>query len=109
MDGWRRLAEGSDQLRFMVIYLPIPKLMSKVERQRDPYQAFAIGGSELASLIRSVRSTISSRSTAVNWQGNLPERGSTSLHCSGTAPKWPRLPANGFHGTTETPCLYKNN
>ncbi len=46
MDGWRRLAEESDPLRYMAIYLPIPKPRSRIERQRDPYQAFAIGGSE---------------------------------------------------------------
>jgi len=42
----RRLAESSDQLQSMVIYLPIPKPGTEVERQRNPYQALAIGGSE---------------------------------------------------------------
>lgn len=46
MEDWRLLAESSDQLQSMVIYLPIAKPRTEVERQRDPYQALAIGGCE---------------------------------------------------------------
>jgi hypothetical protein len=46
METWRRLADSAGELQSMVIYLPIPKPKTDVERQRNPYQPFAIGGSE---------------------------------------------------------------
>jgi hypothetical protein len=46
METWRRLADSSSDIQPMVIYLPIPKPKTEVERQQNPYQPFAIGGAE---------------------------------------------------------------
>jgi len=46
MEAWRRLAEPAGTLQPLVIYLPVAKPKTLVERQRNPYQAFVIGGSE---------------------------------------------------------------
>lgn len=46
MESWCRLAAPSDALQSMVIYLPVEKPKTEGERQRNPYEAFAIGGSE---------------------------------------------------------------
>ncbi len=46
MDAWRDLAEQKDGLKYLIIYLPIKKPIKEQEKQRNPYQIFAIGGSE---------------------------------------------------------------
>ena len=46
METWRHLADPAGELQSMVIYLPIPKPKTEVERQWNPYQPFAIGGAE---------------------------------------------------------------
>jgi hypothetical protein len=46
MDAWRDLADHKDGLKYLIIYLPIKKPVKEQEKQRNPYQIFAIGGSE---------------------------------------------------------------
>jgi hypothetical protein len=46
MDAWRRLAATSDSLQSLVIYLPVARPRPETERQRNPYEPFAIGGAE---------------------------------------------------------------
>ncbi|MGA2223091.1 MAG: PglZ domain-containing protein [Syntrophobacteraceae bacterium] len=46
METWCQLADSSGELQSMVIYLPIPRPKTEVDRQRNPYQPFAIGGAE---------------------------------------------------------------
>lgn len=46
MDAWRDLAEHKDGLKYLIIYLPIRKPIKEHEKQKNPYQIFAIGGSE---------------------------------------------------------------
>lgn len=46
MAAWRRLAAPLEALQSMVIFVPIAKPKTERERQLNPYQAFAIGGSE---------------------------------------------------------------
>ncbi len=46
MQAWRRLADPSDSLRYMVIYLPVPRPVTETDIQKNPYQPFALGGSE---------------------------------------------------------------
>lgn len=46
MDAWRKIAMNKGKQKHLVIYLPIKKPITDEERQQDPYQIFAIGGSE---------------------------------------------------------------
>lgn len=44
METWQRLGDSSGSLQSMLVYLPIPKPRTEVERQRNPYEAFTVGG-----------------------------------------------------------------
>lgn len=46
MDAWCDLANDKGGLKYLIIYLPIQKPVTEHDKQRNPYQLFAIGGSE---------------------------------------------------------------
>ena len=46
MDAWCDLAEQKNGLKYLIIYLPIKKPVKEQDKQKNPYQIFAIGGSE---------------------------------------------------------------
>ena len=46
MDAWRAMAEAGGDEKRLIVYLPFAKPRTDRERQRNPYQIFAIGGGE---------------------------------------------------------------
>ena len=46
MDAWCRIGGADGESRRMVVYLPVRKPSNQIERQKNPYQIFALGGGE---------------------------------------------------------------
>ncbi len=96
MEAWRRLAESADELQSLVIYLPIPKPKTEVERQRNPYQAFAIGGSEFPyddgdayqALCRKAKPDFQQQVDQL-FEAGIPDFDTVDAIDSG--PNWPKL------------------